>query len=107
MGESQNKQTGNSTGGSIMWHTHPGVQEELGNGVDGSFYADNLAMYITIRNQRVAARALQGVTNKLNAWAAERGLTFSNSKTVSMVFRKKKKEKWRTNENHTKKSNHT
>ena len=70
-----------------------GILRELGNGESGSLFVDNQTIYITIRNQRVAARALQGVTNKLNAWAAERGLTFSNSKTVSMVFRKKKKEK--------------
>ena len=39
-----------------------------------------------------ASRALQGVTNKLDAWAAERGLTFSPSKIVSMTFRKRNKE---------------
>ena len=40
---------------------------ELGNGVDGSLFADDLVIYITTRNQRMAARALQGVTNKLDA----------------------------------------
>ena len=40
----------------------------------------------------MAARALQGVTNKLDAWAAERGLKFSPNKTVSMVFRKRYEE---------------
>ena len=39
----------------------------------------------------MAARVLQGVTNKLNAWIAEKGLTFYPSKTVSMTFRKKRK----------------
>ena len=58
----------------------------LGNGVDGSLFADDLAIYITTRNQRVATRALQGVTNKLDAWAAGRGLTSSPSKTVCMAF---------------------
>ena len=48
----------------------------------------------------VAARALQRVTNKLYALAAQRELTFSTSKTVNMIFKK------RTNENHTKKYNH-
>ena len=42
-----------------------GILGELGNGVDGSLFVDDLAMYITTRNQRVAARALQGVNNKL------------------------------------------
>ena len=37
----------------------------------------------------MATRALQGMTNKLDAWAAERGLTFSPNKTVSMIFRKR------------------
>ena len=38
------------------------------------------------------SRALQGVSNKLDAWAAARGLTFSTNKTVSMIFRKKNEE---------------
>ena len=37
---------------------------ELGNGVDGSLFADDLAIYIITRSQIVASRALQGVTNK-------------------------------------------
>ena len=44
---------------------------QLGDGVDGSIFADDLAIYITIRNQKVAARALQGFTNNLDAWAVE------------------------------------
>ena len=55
---------------------------ELGNGVDVSLFADDLAIYITTRNQRVAARALKGVTNNLDAWATERGLIFFTNKTV-------------------------
>ena len=65
-----------------------GILGEIRNGVNGSLFADNLAIYITTRSQRVACRALHGVTNKLDAWAAERGLTFSPSKTVRMTFRK-------------------
>ena len=38
----------------------------------------------------MAARALQRVT-KLDAWAAERGLTFFTSKTVNKIFRKRRK----------------
>ena len=40
-----------------------GILEELGNGIDGSLFADDLAIYITTRNQRVATRALKGLTN--------------------------------------------
>ena len=65
-----------------------GILGELGNGVDGSLFADDLAIYITRRSQRVASRALQGVTNKLDAWTAERVL----SKTVKMTFRKRNEE---------------
>ena len=65
-----------------------GILRELRNGVYGSLFADDLAIYITTRNQRMVARVLQGVTNKLNAWAAERGLTFSTRKTANMIFRK-------------------
>ena len=64
---------------------------KLGNGVDISLFVDDLALYITIRNQRVAVRALQRVTNKFEVWAAEKRLTFSTSKTVNMVFRKRRK----------------
>ena len=64
----------------------------LGNGVDGSLFADNLAIYITTKNQRVAARALQGVTNKLDAWAVEKALTFFPNKTVSTKCRKRNEE---------------
>ena len=50
---------------------------ELGHGVHGSLFADNLAIYIT-RSQRVESRALQGVNNKLDVWPA-----------VRMTFKKK------------------
>ena len=60
--------------------------------MDGSLFADDLAIYITTRSKTVASRALQGVTNKLDARAAEKDLTFSSSKTVSMTFKKRKEE---------------
>ena len=41
--------------------------------------------------REVVARALQGVTNKLDAWAAERCLTSYPSKTVSMISKKRRK----------------
>ena len=65
------------------------ILRKLGSGVDGSLFADDLAIYITTRNQRVATRTLQVVTNKLDAWVTKRGLTFSSNKTVSMIFRKR------------------
>ena len=43
--------------------------------MDGSLFADNLTIYISI-NQRVATRAQQGVTNKLDACAVEGGSIF-------------------------------
>ena len=64
----------------------------LENGVDRSLFADDLAIYYTTRSPRVASRALQGVTNKLDSLAAERGLTFSTNKTVNMIFRKRNEE---------------
>ena len=68
-----------------------GILRELGNGVDGLNFTGYLTIYIKIRCQRMTSRALQGVTNKMDAWAAERGLTFSRSKTVSITFRKRRK----------------
>ena len=67
------------------------INSILGNGVDESPFADNLAIYITTRYQRVASRALQGMINKLDGWAAEKELIFSPNKTVSMIFRKRRK----------------
>ena len=40
----------------------------------------------------MATTALQGVTNKLDEWAAEISLTFSINKTVSKIFRKRNEE---------------
>ena len=66
-----------------------GILGELEIGVDGSLFADDLAISITTRNQRVAYVALQEVTNKLDACAGEKGFTFFPSKTVNMTFRKR------------------
>ena len=87
---SQKKQTdreipqGGALSMTIILVAIDGILGELGNGVDRSLFADDLA-----RNQRVAARALQGATNRLDTWAVERGKTFSTSKPVNMVFRKR------------------
>ena len=58
----------------------------LGNILDRSLFADDLVIYISTKNQRVASRTLQEVTNKLDVWAVERRLTFS-TKSVSKIFR--------------------
>ena len=42
-----------------------GILKELKNGVVGSFFVANLAIYNTKRNQKMVTRALQRVTNKL------------------------------------------
>ena len=69
------------------------ILKELGNSVDGSLFANDLAIYITTRTLRVATRALKTTTKKLETWATERGLKFSTSKTTTMIFRKRKNEK--------------
>ena len=48
-----------------------GILGDLGNGVDRTLFAYDLAIYIITRNQRVAAIDLQEVTNKLDTWAAK------------------------------------
>ena len=73
-----------------------GILGELVNGVDRSLFADNLAIYITTRNQRMTTIALQGVNNKLDTWIVERGFSFSPNKTVSMIFRKRNKNQWKS-----------
>ena len=68
---SHSKQTdlGVSQGGVLIFFlvVINGILGELGNEVDGSLFADDMAINITERNQRVASRAFQGVTNKLDA----------------------------------------
>ena len=54
-------------------------------------YINYTVIYITIRNLRVAPRAPQRTTNKLEKWAMERGLKFFPSKTTTMIFRKRRK----------------
>ena len=46
--------------------------------------------YTLQQKNRGASRVLQGVINKLDAYAAERGLTFSPNKTESMKFRNRR-----------------
>ena len=78
---SQNKQTdleipqGGLLSVTLFLAAINGILGELGNGMDGSLFADDLSIYNTRRSQRVATRALQRVTNKLDAWAAKRCLT--------------------------------
>ena len=52
----------------------------------------SVTIFLVTRSQRVESKTLQGVINKLVAWAAKRGLTFSPSNTVSMPFRKRNEE---------------
>ena len=82
---SQNKQTGlEIPHGRILNITLFLVQiTEFGR----SLFADDLAIYIPTKNQKVEIRARQGVAKKLNAWPVERELNFFPSKTVHMVFR--------------------
>ena len=61
----QTDRRGNSTG--IMFSVTFFLVAINGNGVVELIFADDLAIYITTSNQRVASRALQRVTNKLNA----------------------------------------
>ena len=60
--------------------------------MDVSLFADDLPIYMPTRNQKIGARALQGVTNKLDAWAAVVARHFPPNKTVSIIFRKRNEE---------------
>ena len=64
-----------------------GILGELGNGVDGSLFADGLAIYITTRNQKVATRALKGVNQKAGCMGSGEGVA------IFPPLKKKKKEK--------------
>ena len=63
---SQSKQTdlgilqGGVLGVTLFLVTINSILGELENGMDGSFFADDLAIYIKTRNQRVVARAQEG-----------------------------------------------
>ena len=70
-----------------------GILGELENGVDGSIFAD-LAIYIITRSQRVTFRALQEVTYKLDAWAAERSDLFLHQNSKHYIYKDKKEMKY-------------
>ena len=74
------------------------ILRELGNGVNGSLFTNDLAIYIITRHQRVAIIILQTTTNKTDAYATQSYLSFSPNKTVTMTVtmtfsKKEKKEK--------------
>ena len=54
---------------------------QLGDGVDGSIFADDLAIYITIRNQKVAAKALKRLT--VRCMSNRERINFFTSKTIN------------------------
>ena len=56
-----------------------------------ALFGDNLTIYTTRRSFGVTTQALQRSINNFKAWAKERGLSFSPSKTAEMVFNKIKK----------------
>ena len=55
--------SGNIIGGSTKCDFFSWYQS-MGNGVNGSLFSGDLAIYITARSQIMAARALQGVSNE-------------------------------------------
>ena len=59
--------------------------------VQSQLLETNKEIMIIVKNQRVAKKALQGITNKLGVWAAERNLSFSPIKNSNHDFQKKRK----------------
>ena len=64
----------NSTGRGVKCNPFPSGNQwyirRTGKWSGRPLFSDDLAIYITRRSQRVASRALQGVTTKLGAWPA-------------------------------------
>ena len=53
----------------------------MGNVVDGSLFADDLSLNITIRNQKVAAKALKRLT--VRCMSNRERINFFTSKTIN------------------------
>ena len=61
------------------------ILRELGNKVNRSLFGDDLVIYFATRNQKVATRALQRATNKLDAWTVEGGVIYTGAFGASPV----------------------
>jgi ribonuclease HI len=67
------------------------ITSVLPPGISSSLYADDLVLYSTGRRLPLLTRRLQMSVNKIAKWAEMRGFQFSTSKTVSLLFHKKRR----------------
>ena len=67
------------------------IAKVLGKEVRSTLYVDDLSIYISATRESLSERLIQNAINKLEKWAKERGMKFSQDKTVAMKFIKRKK----------------
>jgi len=67
-----------------------GITDALPDGVSGTLYVDDLAIYMSANRASTAERLLQTAINRISQWTMERGFKLSPSKTIAIQFRNKR-----------------
>ena len=67
------------------------ITKILPNNVKCTLYVDDFAIYASAKKESHSNRLLQNTIIKLERWTRERGMKFSQEKTVAMKFNKRKR----------------
>ena len=66
------------------------IANTLSRDVHCTLYVDDFTIFVSAKKEHTSERLLQNTINKLEKWAKERGMKFSQEKTVVMKFNKRK-----------------
>ena len=66
------------------------IAKTLSKEVNCTLYVDDFTIFVSAKKERTSERLLQNTINNLEKWAKERGMKFSQNKTVVMKFSKSK-----------------
>ena len=66
------------------------IAKVLSHEVKCTFYVDDFTIFVSAEKECTSGRLFQNIISKLEIWAKEKGMKFSENKTVVMKFRKKK-----------------
>ena len=68
------------------------IVKQLGTEVHCALYVDDLVIYTTAKNAAHSNRLIQRSINKLTDWTSQKGMRFSEDKTVAIKFEKRRSE---------------
>ena len=66
------------------------ITKQMNKNVKCTLYVDDFAIYAASKKERHTERLLQTTINKLEQWTRERGMKFSQEKTVAIKFSKRR-----------------